>query len=167
MADMDWYEPRTDPPQTGQRIHRFLQILKSPADIWLMIRMSGWAVMLPVLKRAVPLKNLAKFMWASPKVDRRSSIQEQKIATIIRWLYVFAFSKEKSCLQRSLILYRFLSFYHADPQLISGLRREAGMEWKGHAWVLVDGKEFAEFNPGVGEFKPILSFGTQGSMRKL
>jgi len=164
---MEWYEPRPEPPYAGRRIRRFFQVLKTPSDIWLIIRMTGWALVLPVLKRLIPLNQLTKFMWSLPKTKFRDPIQEKKIATIIRWLYIFAFSKEKSCLQRSLILYRFLSLHHADPQMITGMRRGSGKDWKGHAWVVVDGKDFAELNPDVGDFKPLLSFGVHGNMKKI
>jgi transglutaminase superfamily protein len=167
MVHMEWYEPSPGGSYTGRQIHRILQILKSPADAWLIIRMMTWALVLPVLKRLISLQRLAQLMWVAPKTNLRNPIQEQKIATIVRWLYVFTFSTEKTCLQRSLILYRFLSLNHANPQLMTGLRREPGKNWQGHAWVMVDGKEFGALLPDPGDFKPMLSFGAQGSMTKI
>jgi hypothetical protein len=158
-----WYESSSN---SGGRKQRLLQLLCSPSDLWLMIRIMGWALILPILKRIFPLRTLAKFLWSAPKIPDRNFDQEQKIATVIRWIYVFVFSNEKSCIQRSLILYRYLSLSHSNPQLYTGIRREKN-DWKGHAWILVDGKPFGDFDSHLEDFRPLLSFGEHGVMTTL
>lgn len=161
---MEWYEENNsgNNAHTGYRIRRFLKIFKSPSDVWLMIRIVSWALILPILKRIVPLKSLAKFMWTPAKKERTPE-QERKIATLVRWLYYFVFS-QKTCLERSLLLYRFLSRNNSDPRLITGMRRAEDQSWKGHAWIVVDGKPFDEREASVEDFKTFAIFGPGGSM---
>jgi Transglutaminase-like superfamily len=166
MDDMEWYEHHPGPPDAGRRFRRFWQLLRTPSDFWLLTRMAGWAIVLPILKRIVPLKTLAGLLYSSQSGPRDAE-QEQKIATIVRWFYVFAFSREKSCLQRSLLLYRFLSLSHSEPELITGLKRDQNSKWKGHAWILVDGKAFGDFESKMEDFRPLLSFEKSGAMRKM
>jgi hypothetical protein len=158
-----WYEASSN---SDRRKQRFLQLIRSPSDSWLIIRMLGWALILPILKRIVPLRTLAKLVWSGRQMPVRNFEQEQKIATVIRWIYVFIFSNEKSCVQRSLLLYRYLSLSHSDPRLYTGMRRDQN-NWKGHAWILVDGKPFGEFDSKIEDFKPLFSFGEHGVMTKL
>ena len=166
MTDTAWYEEYADVPASGRRIRRVFQILKAPSDFWLIIRVSSWALILPVLKRIIPLKPLVRLLWSSSG-RLRNHKQELKIAKIVQWIYVFAYSKEKSCLQRSLLLYRYLSMNNSEPQLITGMKQDAHKNWKGHAWVLVDGKPFGDFEANAAEFQPLVAFEKGGTMRKL
>jgi hypothetical protein len=161
---MEWYEEKSSAgkPPVLHRISRFLKIFKNPSDVWLLIRIVSWAVILPVLKRIVPLKSLVRFMWV-PAKEKRTPAQERKIGTLVRWLYYFVVP-EKSCLERSLLLYRFLSRNNSDPRLVTGMRRAEDQTWKGHAWILVDGKPFEEQEASVEDFQTFAIFGPGGSV---
>jgi hypothetical protein len=159
---MEWYEEQKSAGQThaGHRFRRLLKIFKSPSDVWLMIRIVSWALVLPVLKRIVPLKSLAKLMWV-PAKNERIAEQERKIGTLVRWLYYFIIP-QKTCLERSLLLYRFLSRNNSDPRLVTGMRRTEDQSWKGHAWILVGGKPFEEPEASVEDFQTFAIFGAGG-----
>jgi hypothetical protein len=161
---MEWYEEKssTGKPPVLHRISRFLKIFKNPSDVWLLTRIVSWALVLPILKRIIPLKSLARFMWIPAKKEATPE-QEMKIATLVRWLYHFVFS-QKTCLERSLLLYRFLSRNNSDPRLITGMRRADDQSWKGHAWVLVRGKPFEEPETSVEDFQTFAVFGPAGVM---
>jgi Transglutaminase-like superfamily len=161
-----WYDVQEGQPHLTRRLRRFLQLFKNPADAWLFMRMISWAMILPILKRLIPLKSLARFLWTPSKTKIRNLEQEQKIATIVRWIYVFVFSSEKSCVERSLLLYHFLSVNNTDPVLATGMRLAEDQVWKGHAWILVDGKPFEETEASVREFRTLMIFGSEGKMRQ-
>lgn len=166
MSGTAWYEDNAGAQVARRRLRRLVQILKTPSDFWLILRVSSWALILPLLKRTIPLKTLARVLWNSSERSRNFS-QELKIAKIVQWIYAFAYSKDKSCLQRSLLLYRYLSMNNSGPQLITGMKRDADKTWKGHAWILVDGKPFADFESNASEFQPLVAFEKEGAMRKL
>jgi hypothetical protein len=161
---MEWYEENKSPGETPtvHRIRRFLKIFKNPSDIWLLLRIASWALILPVLKRLIPLKSLAKFMWVPAKKEGTAE-QERKIATLVRWLYKFIFP-QNTCLERSLLLYRFLSRNNSDPRLVTGMRRADDHSWKGHAWILMGGKPFGESEASVEDFQTFAIFGPGGVM---
>jgi hypothetical protein len=133
-------------------------------DAWLVIRLLTWAFLLPFLKRMLPLKKLAPMMWLAPR-DSKDQNMDQKIATVVRWIYIFIFPNETSCIERSLLLYRFLSRCKKDPRLITGMKRTEQGVWKGHAWIELDGKPFAESAMHIQDFRPLISFGPQGEMK--
>ena len=161
---MEWYEAKSFGAEklVSHRIKRFLKIFKNPSDVWLLIRIVSWALVLPILKRIIPLKSLAKFMWIPAKKETAPE-QEKKVATLVRWLYLFVFP-QKTCLERSLLLYRFLSRINSDPRLVTGMRRAEDQSWKGHAWILVGGKPFEEPEASVEDFKTFAVFGPGGAM---
>jgi Transglutaminase-like superfamily len=162
---MEWYENNTAGEKTVvRRITRFLKIFRSPSDVWLLIRIISWALFLPILKRIVPIKSLAKFLWSPSKKEKTPEL-EKKVAILVRWLYHFILP-QKTCLERSLLLYHFLSKVNADPRLVTGMRRAEDHSWKGHAWILVGGKLFEESNASVEDFKTIAVFGPGGAMEQ-
>ena len=61
----------------------------------------------------------------------------------------------KTCLRRSLVLYRHLVRMGEDPELWVGVRKEEG-DLAGHAWVRLQGKALGEREEFLGLFSPIL-----------
>ena len=159
-----WYELKDGAPDFGRRLRRFLQLVISPADVWLCMRMMLWAIVLPLLKILIPVKSLARFMWMSPRTPVKNVEQEQKIAIIVRWIYLLVLSSKKNCVERSLLLYRFLSRTNSDPTLVTGLRQLEDGTWKGHAWILVNGVPFGETESNVEDFKTLVIFGRHGAI---
>ena len=142
------------------------ECITSPADVWLAARMGAWALVLPLLKRVVPLPRLVQLMVVPPKgADRdtaRDTTRERRVVALSRLLYAPLVRADIGCLQRSLLAYRFLGAAGARPSLVVGMRREGG-EVHGHSWVTVDGEPAGEPAAWVGQFSPVLVFGSEGA----
>ncbi len=61
----------------------------------------------------------------------------------------------KTCLRRSLVLYRHLVRMGEDPELWVGVRKE-GRDLAGHAWIRLQGKPAGEREEHLRPFAPIL-----------
>ena len=61
----------------------------------------------------------------------------------------------KTCLRRSLVLYRHLVRLGLDPVLWVGVRK-SGRDLAGHAWVTLDGRPVGERREFLERFSPIL-----------
>jgi hypothetical protein len=131
-------------------------------DLLLVLRMSLWAVLVPVLKRLVPLQKVARMMWANSHARTPGKERQQRIVRAARSiLRARPLSRDENCLDRSLVLYRFLSMEMLDPRLVLGVRR--GPEGiKGHAWVTVGGRPVVE--PSMAEYAPIAVIGPAGAV---
>jgi hypothetical protein len=71
-------------------------------------------------------------------------------------------SRPGNCLERSLVLYRYLSAVGADPQLVVGIR--GGEEAvRGHAWVTVRGAPLEEPPLTLEGLTRVVSFRGDGS----
>jgi hypothetical protein len=123
-------------------------------DAWLALRMLGWSLLLPVLKRIVPLRTLMRWMWANGAGPRRT----EREALIVRTSARFS----TNCLERSLLAYRFLAQANAGPRLVAGMRREPNAAVVGHAWVEVDGIPVHEGEAELRDFVPLVDFGPRG-----
>lgn len=119
-------------------------------------------VLLGVLKRLVPLRSLAKWMWCET-TGPRDQLAERRLAANVLRVSKFLRLSDRDCLQRSLLLYRLLSAAGAGPELVVGLHEQDG-NVIGHAWVLVDGKSLVEPEPALLRFSPVLRFGAQGAL---
>jgi len=147
-----------------QRIDTALAVLESPAGFWLYARMAAWALVLRPLKFVVPVRWLARLMWVAAETGARARTREARVITLAGLLY--RRRAEGYCLERSLLLYRFLSSKRADPHLILGLLKTAE-GWKGHAWIVVDGEPVGESADGLHDFTPLFMFGPNGAMQAL
>jgi hypothetical protein len=142
---------------------RLFLLAANPNDAWLAFRITTWALLLPALKRLVPLKSLVPFLWSTPKANRNPD-REEKIAAVVRWITVFLYRNDKTCLERSLLLYHFLSKSNSNPLLVTGMLRTEEQNWKGHAWIVVDGKPFDEPENSVEAFKTLMVYGARGQL---
>ena len=145
----------------GARLVRHL--LRNPEEALFAARMVAWWVALPVLKRAVPLARLAPLMWAGRGAAGRRRDLEITVARVDARL--FPRSREGYCLERGLLLYRFLSLAGSNPTLVTGVT-VAGSEVRGHAWVMVDGRPFNESALALEGFEPVLEFGDGGRIAR-
>jgi transglutaminase superfamily protein len=116
-----------------------------------------WRAVLPVLKYIVPVRTLAKLMWAAPSDGR----DRARRLTALR--YVFRTGGRllvsPNCLERSLVLYRLLSRGGAEPTLVFGVSRTDQVV-AGHAWIELEGRVFpsAEDQP----YERLATFGAHG-----
>jgi hypothetical protein len=129
--------------------------------VWLRLRMVAWSVALPVLKRVLPLRMLARLMWREPEGPRRPE-REAAVVNTARKIYRFRPSRSRhNCLERSLLAYRFLAEAGADPVLVVGVANP-NAKVLGHAWLSVDGEPVDETAHSLEDFTPVVSFGTRG-----
>jgi hypothetical protein len=142
---------------------KFIGIISSPKFVFLIIPILFWVFTLPLLKRLVPLHLLVKLMLYKTVKRTFFNIEINDLLYIIQRIY---YSSEGRCLERSLLLYRYLKFYGKFPELIIGLRK-SNSEWTGHAWVEINKEPLAENNNFLNELKPTLKFDSHGNLQKL
>jgi hypothetical protein len=147
----------------SRRTRLAASLLKSPADAWLAFRMAGWRLVLPLLKRRLPLGRLVRLMWKGAGARPVTAVREARIAELARVVYRSEHvSRPGNCLERSLVLYRYLSAAGADPQLVVGIRSgEAAV--RGHAWVTVRGEPIEEAPSSLEGLTRLVSFRGDGS----
>jgi hypothetical protein len=131
------------------------QILASPSNALLALRMSSWVLVLPLAKRVFPVERLARFMWRD---GRGLRIPEQESYVIRLGCRLTRFSGS-NCLERSLILYRYLGSGGADPTLVLGVGTGEGQQRLGHAWLVVDGAPLIDSQAELEKYEPFVAFG--------
>jgi hypothetical protein len=95
----------------------------------------------------------------SPSSTDRKPERERRIARIGRLLYRSrTVSVRYNCLERSLVLYRFLGRAGADPELVVGVRKDETDAVRGHVWVLLDEVPLYETEEELAVFLPMLRF---------
>ena len=142
---------------------RVVSRLSSPADVWLAVRVMGWALVLPIVKQVVPVKSLARVMHLDADTVTRSQVREEHIVTFARWAArLTRWKSGGNCLERGLIAYRYLGQAGAHPVLVVGLDRIGASGLIGHAWVLVDGQPVGESVSSLERYTPVFAFGADG-----
>jgi transglutaminase superfamily protein len=135
----------------------------SPADAWLALRMAGWRLVLPLMKRRLPLTRLVRLMWRGERARPVTPEREARIADLARVVYRSEHvSRSGNCLERSLVLYRYLSAAGADPQLVVGMA-SGESDVRGHAWITVRGEPVEEPPESLEGITQVVSFGGDGS----
>jgi hypothetical protein len=124
----------------------------------LAIRMFTWSLILPMLKHVVPLPALVRLMWLDAR-GARSARAETRIVKTARRIYKLR--PKGTCLERSLLAYRYLGAVNARPTLVIGLEKHEE-RIVGHAWVLVDGSALYEPMVTLERFTPIVQFRAGG-----
>jgi hypothetical protein len=130
-------------------------VFKSPVNALLALRMVGWMVVLPLAKQVLPFERLARIMWRD-RAGRSFRVQQ---ALVIRLAYRLTRFSGSNCLERSLILYRYLGLCGADPTLVLGLGKDELQRRDGHAWLVVDGVPLIETQAELDSYEPIVAFG--------
>jgi hypothetical protein len=147
----------------SRRTSLTFSLLTSPADAWLVLRMAGWRLVLPLLKGRLPLTRLVRLMWRGERARPVTAAREARVAELARVVYRSEHvSRRGNCLERSLVLYRYLSAAGADPHLVVGIRSgEAPV--RGHAWVTVRGEPVEEPPQSLEGLTRVVSFRGDGS----
>jgi hypothetical protein len=147
-----------------RRLSNAARTLRSPADLLLVLRMLGWAVVLPVLKARMPLERLVALMWADARDGRsdRNPDRERQVVRLAELSHrAVTAGHRDNCLERSLIAYRHLAARNAAPLLVVGARPgSAGVE--GHVWVTVDGRPVHDMPEEIATYEPLTVFGAGG-----
>lgn len=131
------------------------------ADIFLALRMLAWRVILRAARPLLPLPRLVRFTHRKPSLVERDPARELRIAALAA-RYCSARLGDGTCLDRSLLAYRFLSGAGAEPRLVIGVSGSAGtFAW--HAWVTVDGHPVHEPRSLLDAYAPVVVFGHDGA----
>src|SRR5262249_58589276 len=128
----------------------------------LVVRLLPGYVLFGLLKHVVPLRWLVRWAWCPPHGPRDLEGERRLAARVCR-LSRLTGLPDRDCLQRSLLLYRVLSYVGAEPTLIIGFQRTNG-RLRGHAWVTVDGRSVVEPETELVGFSPALRFGLRGEL---
>jgi len=132
----------------------------SPRVGVLLARMIVWRLALPALRCAVPLPTVVRLISPRPQPRARSPETELLVIDLAQRVFGAPRSADRRCLDRSLLVYRFLSRANANPRLVLGLGRCDG-QTIGHAWVTVDGSPVHDSVEMLAKFKPFTTFGGQ------
>ena len=136
--------------------------LRSPAGAWLLARMLAWRLVLPLLKRTLPLPRLVRLAARGQRA--RSAATPAQVVSVSHRLFGKRAPQSSDCLERSLLTYRFLAEAGAAPEFVFGLQRE-GSEVVGHAWVLVGGAPVDETPEAVARYASVVAFDATGARR--
>jgi len=137
--------------------------ISSPADLWLLARIAAWALVLPVLKRLVPLRTLVALMAAESRRSERDADLERRITRMARLVYRGRRATFRdNCLERSLVTYRYLARAGAQPRLLVGVGRSETASVRGHAWVTLDGRAVHDQEEELAEHAELTAFGPDG-----
>lgn len=147
-------------------VRRLRATVSSFADVWLLARMLGWSLVLPVLKRLVALPRLVALLHRDPGVPQRDPRREEVVAELSAWAFRSRPAESRdNCLDRSLVAYRYLGRAGAMPSLVVGIAR--GEPVSGHVWVTVDGHPVHDDPERVAAFSVITAFGADGRVSVL
>src|SRR5688500_7961606 len=96
--------------------------MRRPEDlpIGVVVRMLPWALLLPVLKRLIPISRLVGLMARRPPwpVAQKDTPEIARAAWLASRVQFWRFPD--NCLERSLVTYRFLGLSGLDPTLVLG-----------------------------------------------
>lgn len=142
----------------SSRARALVGSLARPRDALLAGQIYGWLCVLPLLKRRLSLARLVRLMWLRPRGAARDGVRERRtIRTVARLSRVSG----GNCLERSLVLYRYLARANADPRLVVGMARPD--EYLGHVWVTVDGRPLLETAETLASYTEVVGFGRGGA----
>jgi hypothetical protein len=139
-------------------------LLTRPGDLWLALRMAAWRVILPALKRRMRLPKLIHLMWREAPAEPAGPEREARVARLAAMVFRSEHPyRYGNCLERSLVLCRYLSAAGSDPQLLVGMRRGEN-ELEGHAWVVARGHAVGETPESLEGYGRVVGFrGGSGS----
>jgi transglutaminase superfamily protein len=152
------------PGRIRRHASRLRSSVSTPSDAWLLARIFGWSLVLPIAKRTVPLPRLVQLMRASERTAQRDFEREAAIASLAAWVFkTRPPSARDNCLERGLVTYRYLSRGGASPELIVGVAKEI-QGVRGHVWVTVDGRAVHDSPSTLAGFDPIFVVKSDGTL---
>ena len=145
---------------------RFRRNFRSFRDVRLFARIFIFITLLPVLFRVMSIPGLMNRMSGSRRpMSLDSSRIEEEIARVVKYVdYILGrdiWIYRRTCLKRSLALYRFLSELGMDLKICLGVRFSekgpaladgaAARELEGHAWLISAGRVFLEKDASLAQ----------------
>lgn len=125
-----------------------------PSEWLLVVQMVGLLVRLTIWQRRLPLPVLIERFAAQPVDEPHPPLHRfvRLTTSLMRLVY-----RRDYCMKRSLLLFHFLTRWGYDPTVHFGVKIE-GQNLKGHAWVELDGRPFAESTNPYTSFKTTYSY---------
>lgn len=133
-------------------------------DLRLVGGMLGWRLVLPVLKRALPLPRLVALMARGAPAAPDPRVEPERVVRLARRLFRPRIPGADNCLERSLLVFRYLLRAGAAPELVCGVERTGAAGVEGHAWVEAGGRPVTDAAEAVARFAPIVRFGPGGRL---
>jgi hypothetical protein len=146
----------------GSLLTRVVGRVASPSGMWLAVRIFAWALWLPLLKRVLRLPTLVRLVRSDARRPRDQARVDQIVCFAWWSCRVTAGLGDGNCLERALMLYRFLAAASAHPSLVVGFARESD-DLRGHAWVTVDEMPVGESVQSLAQFRRVLTFRPDGN----
>lgn len=117
-----------------------------------------WNIIVNVLVRLV---NVNKVITLITPRETARQVSKGQIRRVVKYvdhiLNRTSFLFKKTCLKRSLVLYRFLHRYNCPVDFHIGVHNnDDGVS--GHSWLTLDGQVFADSEDKVSEFVPIVRY---------
>jgi hypothetical protein len=111
-----------------------------------------------VALRLVSLQRLLNWLSYAPMaVDRRHNTMEDVAYYVDRWLTLFPYNLKGNCFPRALALYWFARRAGLPVQFNCGVIK-LDRRLEGHAWLILDGREFLESSPHWRSFTVTVRF---------
>ena len=123
---------------------------RKPGEVFLLLRMAAWVVLLSVLIKFLPLPRVLSLVAipARGRKPERQRFTQQRLAQLVDALLglnVLCFTP--TCWKRAPILHRYLALNGIETRIIFGLRKEKDTLLSGHAWLEADGRPLLEASP--------------------
>lgn len=132
---------------------------RRPGEVFLLMRMAAWVVLLSVLIKFFPLPRVLSLVAlpACGQKPKRPKFTQQRLAQLVDALLgtnVLCFTP--TCWKRAPILHRYLALNGIETRIIFGLRKDTETLLAGHAWLEADGRPLLEASPP--HYTPTYSF---------
>jgi Transglutaminase-like superfamily len=152
------------PGRIRRHVSRLRSSISTPSDAWLLARILGWSLVLPIAKHALPLPRLLRLMRPRKRTTQRDRKREVAIVSLAAWVFKTRPPRARdNCLERGLVVYRYLSRAGAGPELVIGAAK--GVQGvHGHVWVTIDGRAVHDSPATLAGFEPILVVKSDGSL---
>jgi hypothetical protein len=111
------------------------------SDLPTILRILGLLSQILVLQHALSLPRLMRFFDVRPRRNS-GSFEVDRVLWLTRGVLRRLFGA-RYCMKRSIILFRYLRRNRKDARIVFGVAKD-GSELKGHAWVTIDGRPYAE-----------------------
>jgi hypothetical protein len=137
-----------------RRFKDFGGLVESPAGFWLFMRVGVWIAVVTLLLRLVSMPRLMKILMPR-KISQKKWPRSKIVNFASFWLGRERAFFQRSCLKRSLVLFRYLNMQSEPARFIIGVRKNQG-ELAGHSWIMIEGKPL--FDDEDMNYKVIFSF---------
>lgn len=129
-----------------------LKHARTPGQFLLLLNMLFWTILVRTFKPLLSVRRL--FNLAAPKRIQHRSYSDDVLRYLTWFDFLHLFGKDKGCLIRTLVLYRYLSYSGVEPKVLIGFDGKSG-----HAWVELNGEALLETQNSIQRFTPTLFVG--------